>query len=107
LADDPAAVEQLFTDSTRGIAAKLKSTIDQLAGEDSSLLESRAKSLADVIKTNNDRITFMDERLTRQRERLLLMFAQLESTIAAMQQNLTALAGLQIIPPLTSTSSNN
>ena len=48
----------------------------------------------------------MDERLTRERERLLLMFAQLESTIAAMQQNLTALAGLQIIPPLTSTLSD-
>jgi flagellar hook-associated protein 2 len=103
LADDPAAVEKLFTDSTRGVAAKLKSTIEQLASDNDSLLESRAESLADVIKTNNDRIKFMDERLTRERERLMLMFAQLESTIAAMQQNLTALAGLQVIPPLTST----
>jgi hypothetical protein len=34
------------------------------------------------------------------------MFAQLESTIAGMQQNLTALAGFQPIPPLTSTSRN-
>jgi hypothetical protein len=36
---------------------------------------------------------------------MLLTFAQLESTIAAMQQNLTALAGLQAIPPLTSSRS--
>ncbi len=67
------------------------------------MLTSRAETLADVIKTNSDRITFMDERLARERERLLLTFAQLESTIARMQQGLTALAGLQAIPPLTST----
>jgi hypothetical protein len=67
------------------------------------VLQSRAESLADIIKSNNERIKFMDERLTRERERMMLMFAQLESTIAAMQQNLTALAGLQVIPPLTST----
>jgi flagellar capping protein FliD len=68
------------------------------------VLGSRAESLAEIIKSNNDRITFMDERLSRERQRLLLTFAQLESTIAGMQQSLTALAGLQIIPPLTSTS---
>lgn len=103
LEQDPNGVERLFTDKTLGIAAKLKTTIEQLAGEDDSLLVSRAESLADVIKSNNDRIKFMDERLTRQRERLLLTFAQLESTIADMQQNLTALAGMQVIPPMTST----
>jgi hypothetical protein len=66
------------------------------------VLTARAESLADSIAANNERIDFMDDRLTRERERMLLMFAQLESTIAAMQQNLTALAALQIIPPLTS-----
>ncbi len=106
-ADDPAALEEFFTHETRGVAAKLKAVIEQLAGEDNSLLVSRSKSLADVIKTNSERIAFMDERLSRERERLFLTFAQLESTIAAMQENLTALAGLQVIPPLTSTSRNN
>jgi flagellar hook-associated protein 2 len=105
LADDPAAVERLFTDKNLGVSAKLKTTIEQLAGEDDSLLATRAKSLADIIKSNSERITFMDERLTRERERLLLMFAQLESTISSMQQSLSALAGLQAIPPLTSTRS--
>lgn len=105
LADDPAAVEKLFTDKTLGVSAKLKTTIEQLAGEDDSLLATRAESLADVIKTNSERIAFMDERLTRERERMLLMFAQLESTIASMQQSLSALSSLQAIPPLTSTRS--
>jgi flagellar hook-associated protein 2 len=105
LADDPSAVERLFTNKTLGVSARLKTAMDQLAGEDS-VLELRAASLADVIKVNKDRVTFMDERLAHQRERLLANFAQLEATIAAMQQSLTALASLQIIPPLTSTSRN-
>jgi flagellar capping protein FliD len=74
-----------------------------LAGENDSLLSTRAKTLADVIATNSQRITFMNERLTRERERLLTQFARLESTVASMQGSLSALAGLQIIPPLTST----
>ena len=107
LADDPAAVEKLFTDPTFGLSAKLKTAIEQLAGPDDSVLSSRAETLADMITSSTDRVTFMDERLASERERLLLQFAQLESTIASMQQNLSALAGLQIIPPLTSSPVNN
>jgi flagellar hook-associated protein 2 len=99
-AEDPAALEQLFTHETLGLSAKLKAAIEQLAGEDSSVLGTRAETLADVIEKNNDRIALMDARLERQREQLLNQFFQLESTIAAMQDNLTALAGLQVIPPL-------
>jgi flagellar hook-associated protein 2 len=106
LADDPAAVEKLFTDPTFGLSAKLKTAITQLAGPDDSVLTSRAETLADIINNSKDQVIAMDERLARERERLLLQFAALESTIATMQQNLTALAGLQIIPPLTSSPVN-
>ena len=105
-ADDPAALEELFTHETLGLAAKLKSTVDQLAGEDHSLLSSRAETLADIIEDNKERIESMGARLARERERLMTEFALLESTIASMQDSLTALASLQIIPPLTSTRSN-
>jgi flagellar hook-associated protein 2 len=101
LADDPQSVERFFTDKTLGLSAKLKTTIEGLAGENNSLLVSRAESLADVIQSNSERISFMTERLERERQRMLLTFAQLESTIAGMQQSLSALAGLQAIPPLT------
>jgi flagellar hook-associated protein 2 len=103
---DPAAVERFFTDETLGVAAKLNTVIEQLAGDDDSVLVTRAETLADILETNQERVTFMEERLARERERLLIQFAQLESTIAALQQNLIALDGLQIIPPLTSTQSN-
>jgi flagellar hook-associated protein 2 len=106
LAENPGALEQFFTQENLGLSAKLKTAIEQLAGEDNSVLSSRAESLADVITNMTDRVAFMDERLTRERDRLLLQFAQLESSVAAMQDNLAALASLQVIPPLTSTSSS-
>ena len=79
----------------------MKTAIDQLAGEDSAALDSRTETLTDIIESNTDRIAAMDERLTRQQEILLTEFARLESTIATMQRSLSALATLQIIPPLT------
>jgi hypothetical protein len=49
----------------------------------------------------------MDEQLTKQRDRLFTQFSLLESTIATLQQNLTALSSLQIIPPLSINRSSN
>ncbi|HEX2477311.1 MAG TPA: flagellar filament capping protein FliD [Lacipirellulaceae bacterium] len=106
-AADPAAVEELFTHETLGVSAKLKATIEQLAGEGDSVLGRRAETLGDTIEGNNARIASMDARLARQREQLLAQFFQLESTIASMQDNLTALSSLQVIPPLTRSSTNS
>ncbi len=103
VAKDPDAVNQLFTDEDLGVVKKLNDTIERLAG-DNSLLSSRTKTLTDIIEANADRLTVMDDRLNRQREALLIQFAQLESMIASLQQNLSALGALQIIPPLTSSS---
>lgn len=106
VADDPASVETLFTHRTLGLAAKLKTAIEQLAGKGNSVLASRAESLADIIEISRERITKMDERLERQRERLLTEFARLEATVSSLQQNLTALSALQILPPITRTTSS-
>jgi flagellar hook-associated protein 2 len=102
LAENPAAIEQFFTQQTTGLAAKLKTVTQQLAGPDNSVLTSRTETLADIIKKTQDRVEFMNERLDRERQRLLLEFARLESTIAGMQGSLTALANFRPIPPLTS-----
>jgi flagellar capping protein FliD len=100
---DPDAVKKLFTDEKLGVGAKLNSTIEQLAGKDHSILGAKTDSLNDLIKANNARVDQMDEQLDRQREALMNQFALLESTVAKLKNNLTALASLQIIPPLTST----
>jgi flagellar hook-associated protein 2 len=102
--EDPQALKTLFTDETLGVAAKLDAALEQLAGKNDSLLSLRTETLTRIIDGNNDRITDMDELLARQRERLLLDFTRLESTVARLQENLSALAALQIIPPLTSSS---
>lgn len=101
-AADPQAVTEFFTKEEIGVAAKMDKLIEQLAGVGSSLLMTRAATLGTRIDSNNQRIAFLDERLERQRERMLLDFYHMELAIGKIQNNLTALDQLQIIPPLTS-----
>lgn len=103
IAKDPDAIKKLFTDEKLGVVKKMSDVMDRLAGKDS-LLSSRTDTLTDIIKSNADRLTVMDGRLARQREALLIQFAQLESTVASLQRNVSALNSLQIIPPMTSSS---
>jgi flagellar hook-associated protein 2 len=100
IADDPNALANFFTHQSLGVSAKLDTVIERLSGEDDSTLSARAETLATQIEKNKERLASMDERLERQRERLFNQFALLESTIARMQQSLSALDALQIIPPL-------
>ena len=106
-ADHPDDLHDFFADKTLGLSARLDAVIEQLAGEDNSLLAARTDTLDTRIKNNNDRIEFMNARLDRERERLLTQFALLESTVAQLQESLSALSALQIIPPLTSRRSNS
>ncbi|MCC7473813.1 MAG: flagellar filament capping protein FliD [Pirellulales bacterium] len=106
LSSDPSAVSNFFARDTIGFAAKVTAAADQLADSDS-LLSAQATSLTDKIETNTERISSMDEMLDRQRERLLLQFAMLETTVAKLQESLSALNSLQIIPPLTVSRSRN
>jgi flagellar hook-associated protein 2 len=98
-------LKTLFTDKTKGIAAKLNSVIESLAGSSGSVLSSRADTLSRIIDTNTERIDVITASLDRQRDRLLLQFYQIESTIAKMQDDLKALSSFQVVPPLTSSSS--
>lgn len=99
--DNPEALMEFFTNDKLGVSAKLNAALERLAGEESSTLTSRSDTLNEQIKRNTERIAVMDEQLTKQRDRLFTQFALLETTIANLQQNLSALASLQIIPPLT------
>lgn len=100
---DPSAVKKLFTDKNRGFAAKMNEAVEKLAGEDGSVLDTRTDSLTRIIDANKERLETMDAGLLRQRDRLLLQFYNLETTVARMQDSLAALSALQVVPPLTST----
>ena len=52
-------------------------------------------------------ISQMSDALDKQRETLMNQFATLETTVAKLKDNLSALASLQIIPPLTSSSKSS
>lgn len=99
---DPAGVEEFFTNAQSGVAKKVSDVVDRLAGSDDSLLASRSDALQDILAANESRLTRYDEQLERQQERLLLQFYQLESIIAKMQSNLSAVQNLQRIDPITS-----
>lgn len=103
-ADDPSSLERLFTDDSSGVVAKFNAAVEQLAGADNGLLTNRNDALQNTIDTNSQRIEDLNASLERQRERLLLEFTQLETLIAGLQQNLSALAALQPVAPLTVSS---
>ncbi|MEQ8839149.1 MAG: flagellar filament capping protein FliD, partial [Lacipirellulaceae bacterium] len=105
-ADNPGSIERLFTDEENGIVARLNRDLDRLSGEDNSLLDRRVESLQRTIDSNNTRLEQFETSLERQRERLLLEFFQLEQVISSLQQNQSALASLQPLPPLVSASSS-
>jgi len=106
-AADPDAVKQFFTSEDLGVSAKLDAAIEALAGSDRSLLVTRAATLADQIKDNQDRIGFLNERLDAQRERLLAEFYNMELVIGKMQASLDAIAKIQPMPLIAFGQSEN
>ncbi len=100
LAADPASVQEFFTNESSGFAARAKSLSDGLAGIDGGALLNRSNTLQTQIEQNGKRIDAFNVRLDRQRESLLKQFYNMETAIAKLQQNLTALNQLQIIPPI-------
>lgn len=103
MTEDPAAVKEFFTAEESGFSVKAKALADSLAGVDNGALLNSSSSLQNKIEQNSKRIESMNVRLDKQRERLLKQFYTMESTVAKLQQNLTALNQLQIIPPIGST----
>ncbi len=95
--EDPDAVTEFFTKDKIGAANRLDSLIETMAGQNKSMLVSRAGSLADKIKLNNDRISEWNTRLDSTRQRLLTQFYRMELAIGKIQNNSGA---IQAIAPL-------
>ena len=101
-------LENFFAAEDIGVVAKFNGVIDRLAGSKSpteadsfdGTLVNRFKALQETIDSNDTRIQQFNQSLDRQRELLLLQFFQLESVIAGLQQNLSALDSLQPLAPL-------
>ncbi len=89
-------VEEFFSTKDSGLAAKLDSLADKLAGETDGMLLNRSDTLSTQIEFNNERIESLNERLENERERLLRQFYSMEQAIAKIQSNQQAVS--QISP---------
>ncbi|RIK79052.1 MAG: hypothetical protein DCC68_13895 [Planctomycetota bacterium] len=105
LSQDRGAVKQFFTQEESSFSKRLSDAIESLAGRDRSLLVSRAATIETQIKNDNARVDFLNARLDKTREKLLLQFYRMEAAIAKVQSSLTAIQQIQAVPPLGSTSS--
>lgn len=103
---DPDVLSNFFARDTVGVAAKISAAADRLAGEES-VLSSRTDALKETIDNNTEQLSRMSDLLDKQRQRLLDQFTTLESTVAKLQESLTAISSIQYIAPLYATSTNN
>jgi len=89
-------VEEFFSTSDSGLAAKLDSLAEKLAGGTNGMLLNRSETLSTQIEFNNDRIESLNDRLENERERLLRQYYSMEQAIAKIQSNQQAVS--QIAP---------
>lgn len=99
-AEDPQGVQEFFTTKDNGFAARLDNLLEQLVGQDHSLLVSRLDTLNRRIELNQQRIDAWNVRLEKYREQTTMKFIRLEEAIAKIQNNLSAINGIAALPPL-------
>ncbi len=113
LATDPDAVEQLFTfkqtetdeDTNEittvaaGIGVRIDELLDRLTDSSSGVLQARLDSIGDQIQLGERRIEQLDALLESKRARLEAQFVAMETALAQLQNQSSALAGIQAIAP--------
>jgi flagellar hook-associated protein 2 len=93
-AEDPAAVEQLFTAAEVGVGAVIDSALEELSSDSGGVLSRRSNTLSDQEEDINDRIARIDDQLERRRAQLERQFSNLESVISGLQGQQSALTQL-------------
>ncbi|WP_425400530.1 flagellar filament capping protein FliD [Aeoliella sp.] len=104
--DAPNEIQQFFSLDGAGAVDKIQDVIDQLAGEENSLIARRYDALTSTIENNEARIETMTASLERERERTLLEFYALEETVSQLQSNISVIESIQYIQPVGRSSSN-
>jgi flagellar hook-associated protein 2 len=92
---DPQAIERLFATTELGFAARADRLVDQFAAAQGGLLINRSQTLNTQIDALDQRITSFEQRLDRERARLLKQFTNLERVLARIQANSSFLSRIQ------------
>lgn len=104
------AVNKFFLDTNNGFAAKLKKTIESFTDPLTGQITEETNSLKSSVDTLQTRIDNMNSILDIRRNRLLVQFTNLETTLGKLQtqqQALAALTGIAISNAKSSTSSSS
>ena len=108
IAQNPTAVSNFFLDATNGFAAKLKNTVNSFTDPVTGELTVEGNSLQDSITSTEDRIATLNSILTARQQTLMTQFIHLETVLANLRTQQTALAGLlNLSSPATSSSSSS
>jgi len=100
-------VKAFFTTADTGVSAQFSNIIKSLAGETDSLMELKNTALQTTIDNNTQKISDWTTRLDNERTRLTAQFANLETFISKMQNNLSALDSISWITDTSSSSSSS
>lgn len=98
LETNAADVEAFFTTEETGLASRLDSLADRIAGADTGLLINRTQTLRTRIEANSERVEELNGRLEIERERLLAQFYATEEAISKIQSSQSA---IDTIKPIT------
>ena len=90
----PQAVEELFNRAQTGFGATIQKTLDDLTQNATGTIARRDAALDDQKKLLNDRAAALEVLLQAKRTRLEAQFAALETALAGLQNQQTALGGL-------------
>ena len=91
------AVSAFFSTDETGLIDRLSSLADRIAGESNGLLINRSQTLSSQIDFNDQKITDLNTRLEKERERLLKQFYSTEEAIAKLQSNQSAISQIERI----------
>ena len=94
MASDPNAVEQVFTKEDTGFGTVVKNEIKHFTDSDNGVITLADEAIQSSSKMLNDRITSMNTLIEKRRARLQEQFNAMESTLAKLQSQSTALSSL-------------
>lgn len=97
LSTNSADVQTFFTAEKTGFSVRAKAVLDNLVGIKNSVLVNRSQSLQRQIETSTDRSTFLSSRLDTERTKLLNQFYAMESNIAKIKNNGSAINQIGVL----------
>jgi flagellar capping protein FliD len=105
ISQNPTAVNNFFLDPTNGFAVKLKNTVNSFTDPVTGELTVESNSLQASVTSTEQRITTLNAILTARQQVLANQFVHLESVLANLRTQQSALAGLLNLTSPTTTSS--